>query len=401
MSRFMFVTGSLVHGGAERHSITVMNRLSARGHDCHAVYVKNDSSQLDRIQLPPSSLVTCLNAGGYFDLRAIRSFAAHMRRIEPAALIAANAYALMYATLARLLAGSHAPILVTFHSTLLLGIKEQLKMLVDRFFFMSADCLVFVCDNQRRYWRKRGVIAKRNEVIHNGVDLDQFKPDQIQGASQQIRQEFGFTSTDFVVGMVAVLRPEKNHVQLLSAVAALRKRGIPAVALLVGDGVMRPGIEALARLLQIEPYVAITGFRDDVRPYVAACNVVALCSITEALSLAALEAMAMARPVVHSEVGGAAEMISPGYNGFLFPVGDTDILVQKLATLSEPNRALRMGRNSRRLVEKSFSEVGMLDRFEQVLQDLCATRSSATRKNRRHPRFGAAANHEQPSSVKE
>ena len=78
----MFVTGSLVHGGAERHSITVMNRLAERGHECHAVYVKNDPSQLDRILLHTDATTRCLNAARYLDFGALTDFTAHISRIR-------------------------------------------------------------------------------------------------------------------------------------------------------------------------------------------------------------------------------------------------------------------------------------------------------------------------------
>jgi hypothetical protein len=61
--RLFFVTGSLVHGGAERHAITLANRLAERGHDVHFAYVKNDPSQLPRLQIPS----TCLHASQYLD----------------------------------------------------------------------------------------------------------------------------------------------------------------------------------------------------------------------------------------------------------------------------------------------------------------------------------------------
>lgn len=96
-----------------------------------------------------------------------------------------------------------------------------------------------------------------------------------------------------------------------------------------------------------------------------------LCSFTEALSLSAIEAMAMGRPVVHSDVGGAAEMIVPGRNGFLFPVGDTAGFVDKLAILADRAISERMGREARARVEALFSEKTMVDRYEQLLLQLC------------------------------
>jgi glycosyltransferase involved in cell wall biosynthesis len=96
-----------------------------------------------------------------------------------------------------------------------------------------------------------------------------------------------------------------------------------------------------------------------------------LCSVTEAFSLSALEAMALDKPVVHSDVGGAAEMISPGHNGDLFPVGDTEAYVDKLTVLADRAISERMGRNARLAVQALFSERTMVDRYEEVLQALC------------------------------
>jgi glycosyltransferase involved in cell wall biosynthesis len=115
-----------------------------------------------------------------------------------------------------------------------------------------------------------------------------------------------------------------------------------------------------------------------VRPFVAACDVLAVCSTTETFSLAALEAMALGKPVVHAKVGGAAEMIRPGDNGFLFPVGDTEALVGKLAILTDRRNRERMGRAARALVEARFSEREMVDRYEQVLLELAGPARNVT-----------------------
>jgi glycosyltransferase involved in cell wall biosynthesis len=166
-------------------------------------------------------------------------------------------------------------------------------------------------------------------------------------------------------------------VQLVEAIAMLRKLGIPARALLIGDGEMREAIQARARELDVESDVVITGLQQEVRPYVAACDAMALCSLTEAFSLAAIEAMALSKPVVHSDVGGAAEMIAPGRNGFLFPVGDTRAFADKLAILADRAVSRRMGNHAREVVERLFSERTMVDRYEQTLLELCGVRSSA------------------------
>jgi glycosyltransferase involved in cell wall biosynthesis len=124
----------------------------------------------------------------------------------------------------------------------------------------------------------------------------------------------------------------------------------------------------------VAAHIAITGLQREVRPFVAACDTVVLCSFTEAFSLAAIEAMALGKPVVHSDVGGAAEMIRPGRNGFLFPVGDTAAFVERLAQLADRPLCERMGAKAREMVETHFTERSMIDRFEKTLVELVTAR---------------------------
>ncbi|TMG89314.1 MAG: glycosyltransferase family 4 protein [Betaproteobacteria bacterium] len=283
----------------------------------------------------------------------------------------------MYSSLALTLSRLRVPLIVTYHSTRLLGAKERLQMMLYRLFFWMADCLVFVCEKQRRSWLRRGVFSRRNEVIYNGVDTEEFCDRGDPEERTILRGKLGFSDADYVIGVPALLRLEKNHLQLVDAIAMLRNRGVPARALLIGDGEMRGAIEARAREFNVESDVVMTGLQQDVRPYIAACDAMALCSFTEAFSLAAIEAMALSRPLVHSDVGGAAEMIVPGWNGFLFPVGDTRALVDELAILADRTVSRRMGKNARDVVERLFSEKTMVDRYERLLLDLCRARSGA------------------------
>jgi glycosyltransferase involved in cell wall biosynthesis len=371
--RLLFVTGSLGHGGAERQTITLINRLAQRGHECHAAYVQDNATQRERLE--SASSTECLHAQRYLDFKAIKRLGVLLSRIRPSAVVAANPYAMLYASLALRQARLRAPLLVTFHTTLLAGTKEWMQMLYYRPFFWSAECLVFVCEAQRRYWLRRLVSGRANRVIHNGVDPEHWRSPGAE-ARTRMRRVLGLADNDYAVGMCAVFRPEKNHLQLLEAIAQLRARGLPARALLIGDGPMRPVIEARARDLGIAADVLIAGFHQDVRPLLAASDAIALPSTSvETFSLAALEAMALGRPVVLSQIGGAAEMVRPDENGFLFPAHDTPALVASLAALAEPALRERMGAAARTTVEARFSERAMVDRYEGLLQQLVLTRS--------------------------
>jgi glycosyltransferase involved in cell wall biosynthesis len=205
--RLAFITGSLVHGGAERQAITLANRLAERGHECHAIYVKNDPTQLGRLRLPAQSTVRCLHAKRYFDLRSLAHLHALLARLAPDVVLATNPYALMYASLA----SAGAPLAVSLHSTYVHTLKEQLQMAAYRPLFWRSACAVFVCERQRRHWLARGLFGRRNAVIYNGVDLGYWQA--VDAA--RLRRALGFADSDYVIGLSAVLRPEKNPAQLI------------------------------------------------------------------------------------------------------------------------------------------------------------------------------------------
>jgi glycosyltransferase involved in cell wall biosynthesis len=93
--------------------------------------------------------------------------------------------------------------------------------------------------------------------------------------------------------------------------------------------------------------------------------------------------MALARPVVHAALGGAADMISSGRDGWLFPVGDTVALVERLAALADPAARRRMGAAARATAEARFSERAMVERYESTFLELDSNRSRRENLRRR------------------
>jgi glycosyltransferase involved in cell wall biosynthesis len=365
-----------------------MNRLADRGHECHAAYIEENHALLDRVRLRSESAVRCLSAERYLDRSALADLAALVANVQPSVIVAANAYPLLYATLARGLARTSAAMVVTDPTTPH-GPREFLQMLLYRPLFWMADCAIFVCDRQRRYWRRRGLLARRNVVIYDGVDLDKFTDTTTREHRAATRRIFGFGESDFVIGAIGDVRKDKNLTQLVTAVERLRGAGIPARALLIGDGAERTEIEARARDGGVAGDIAVTGFVHDVRPFVAACDVLAVCSLTDAMSRGALEAMALGKPVVHSNVGSAGEMIHPGYNGLLFRANDTTALVEHLARLTKPDDRLSLGAHARGVVEKRFSEQRMIESYESLLLTLTANANDGQRRlYGRPPRSG-------------
>src|SRR5436305_15022040 len=88
--RLLFVTGSLAHGGAERQTVALMNRLAERGHECHVAYVKCDAELVDLIRVREAGSVSALGALRYLDVRALHTLAGPIARLAPSAAVAAS-----------------------------------------------------------------------------------------------------------------------------------------------------------------------------------------------------------------------------------------------------------------------------------------------------------------------
>ena len=114
---------------------------------------------------------------------------------------------------------------------------------------------------------------------------------------------------------------------------------------------------------------------EDVRGPLAAMDVFVLPSRAEGLSNALLEAMASARPVVATAVGGTGEVLDGARTGVLVPPDDVEALATEVVRLlSEPERAARLGRAARQWVEERFSARAMIEQFEQLYTERLAAR---------------------------
>ena len=362
-------------GGAERHTITLANLLSRRFRVVVA-YLKAEEDMIGLLDHAALLELRCLHVRRKIDLRAAGELAELAEKHSASAIVCANAFALMYAHLARFRTRKHLTIVEIFHTTKLRTLKEQLSLMVYRPFFWAAHHLVFVCHAQREYWMRRGLWGQHTHAIYNGVDLQHFAPATCENGIARTRESFGFTADDRVVGICAVLRPEKAHIDLLAAVAILHGKGEEWKVLMIGDGPMRGVIEQEVVRLGLGRSVRITGLQSDVRELLAACDTVALVSTTETFSIAALEAMAMGKPMIMSDVGGAREQVTHGANGLLFPPGDVAALATCLQQCWDRTKAGRMGLVARQRVEREFSQTAMIDRYSALLSEIIG---SATR----------------------
>lgn len=192
--------------------------------------------------------------------------------------------------------------------------------------------------------------------IYNGVDADAFRPPTTAEAASA-RQALGFCDEDFVVGMVAHFRPEKSHAVLFAAAREARKQIPRLKLLLVGNGPLFAHYRAQHGQSAGSLDAVFVGAVPDVQRQLHAMDVGCLIpAANEGFSNAVLEKMATGLPLVVSDIGGNAEAVIDGRNGFVIPPNDVTALADALVALyAEPSRRREMGHESRRLVEERFS----------------------------------------------
>ena len=203
-------------------------------------------------------------------------------------------------------------------------------------------------------------------VIHSAVE----PPVGLPGAAGRAaaRARFG-VGGELAIGIVAAHETRKGHDVLLHALARLRRDGIAMCCLVCGDGSRRAQLESLAQGLGIADAVRFLGEQRQVADVLAALDVFVLPSRHEGLGVAILEAMAMALPVVASDVGGIPEIVDAGRTGVLVPPEDAAALASAIAALDR-DRALayQMGAAGRARVLAEFSMEVMADRYERLYE---------------------------------
>ena len=210
-----------------------------------------------------------------------------------------------------------------------------------------------------------GVPTARQTIIPFGVDVRRFAATDVA-----TRQELGLPEQGAVVGTVCrLVEPKKGLSVLLKAMATLTVQHPGCQLLIVGDGPARGSLESLSRELRLSDCTRFAGARRDIPRILPLVDLFVLPSLYEGFGIAILEAMAAAKPVVATAVGGIPEFVVPGETGLLVQPGNPAHLAQAIGSLlRDPERAVRMGARGRERVVAGFQVSTVVRRHEQVYE---------------------------------
>ena len=300
------------------------------------------------------------------DLLLIRRFYHIYRRVKPDVILQYTIKPNIYGTLAARLAGIPTINNVSGLGTVFLirNLVSQVALALYRLAFRFPAKVFFQNQDDRHLFLEHKLIRQdRTDVLPgSGIDTRRFRPAPVFSRNP------GFTFL-----MIARVLYEKGVVEYVEAARLLRSR-YPQVRVQLLGGIDESGNIGIKRAV-FEPWVQqgdleYLGTSDDVAAHIAAADCVVLPSYREGTPKTLLEAAAMGKPLITTNVPGCKETVIDGHNGFLCEVRDAADLAAKMIRIYElPDQQLHlMGQASRRLAEEKFDERYVIDKYLEAIR---------------------------------
>jgi glycosyltransferase involved in cell wall biosynthesis len=228
--------------------------------------------------------------------------------------------------------------------------KTRVFVMIERALGLMTDRIIVLGEGQRDEIASLGVAPlEKLEPIRLGLELGQFL--DAERARGGLRRELGLEPKTPLIGIVARLVPIKAHEVFFEAAAHVLQVAPDARFVVVGDGERRVELEALVDRMGLRQAVTFLGWRRPMLGVYADLDVVALTSRNEGSPVALIEAMASARPVISTQVGGVPDVVVDGVTGLTVPSGDAQAMGQGiLRMLRDRDLADRLAAAGRRHV---------------------------------------------------
>lgn len=361
----------LDYGGLENGLVNLINRLPADRYRHAVVCLTTASDFRKRIERPDVPIIEVGKQPGkdpaaYFRvwcaLRRLRPRIVHTRNLPALDMLAVAALA----GVPRLVHGEHGLDVLELDggSRKYNMLRRLSRLVVDRYVTVSRDLARWLVDEVR-------IPAARVTAIYNGVDTDRFSPGPAEGILP-----IGFAPPgSFVVGTIGRLEEVKDQPTLVAAFCRMLELRPPLRdrlrLVIAGDGRLRGDIEARLEQHQARQLAWLPGFRSDAPELMRTCDLFVLPSLREGISNTILEAMATAKPVLATAVGGTPEIVEDGVTGTLVPPSDSEAMAHGLLTyVDNPVMAETQGSAGRARALDCFSLSGMVESYGRIYDDL-------------------------------
>lgn len=357
----LFLCSTLEVGGAERQIALLVPRLESHGFKACVVSLRQKGRYFDELAEAGVAMVH-VGMSSRFDLRgAFRGY--RLWRKKPSIVFTQTLDAqIIGEAIARRAGASH----VTVDHAGAGYERGRYRELLTRLLLPHLDRVVCVSATQVPDLMRLGARRAAIEVIPNGL------PDtRVDGTERPNRSRFQLDEGDVVVILVATLRREKRADVFVDAVARARASDARVRGIVVGGGPELTRIRAQAETAG--DGITVLGERTDVPELMALADAVCLSSDIEAAPMTLVEAMASAKPVIATNVGGVPDLVVEGETGWLVAPSDSGAFAAAILELAaDRDRGHVMGENARREYERKYTVDRMVERYASVLADVTA-----------------------------
>lgn len=293
------------------------------------------------------------------DLRALWELVAAFRRLRPKIVHTHSSKAGILGRLAAWLAGVPC-ILHTIHGygvtpaqpSWLQHLVIKLEWMVGR---VTTHWIAVSQADRRQGLEWQLFSSSKVSVVRPGIDPTAFASRIEPAERDRLRASLGVGPEQLLVGTVSCLKPQKSPEDFIRVAALVCQRMPAAKCVLVGDGALRPQIEAMIQAQGLQDRVTLLGWRRDVASLLKAFDVFVLTSQWEGLPCAILEARASRIPIVATRVGGSAEAIIEGIQGTLCPAGDVRAIAGRVCQILGDERLRADLRNGAQELPEEFT----------------------------------------------
>ena len=258
-------------------------------------------------------------------------------------------------------------------------LKERIKTIVDRITSnYYTDQLIAVSHSVKNFHiEKCGIRADKIVTLPNLVDFEKLKlRDGFDPVKK--RQELSLKPGVPIMINIGRLFPQKGQKYLIQAAAKVASTFKKVKFLIVGNGFLLSDLKREVESLQLSDNVKFLGKRDDIPELLSISDVFVLSSLWEGLSVALLEAMAMGKPIVATNVDGALDVIKHKKEGLLVPPKDSNALTKAIIYLLEnKEKAKKMGTAAKKKVVEQFSTNVVVRKLEQLYEKLLTEKLSS------------------------
>lgn len=365
--RLAYCLDSFDPGGTELNAVRTIEQIDRTRFDVSFIVLSDRGPLAQRVR-DAGVPIHAFSLGGFFTLqglRAGRALVAHLRKERVDILHAHDIYSNIFAVPCGRIAG--VPLVIAsrrwWHAA-----NRRIYLALNRVTYRLAHRVLANSESVGRLVVDEGVREDRVVVIPNFVEDYAFeRPTETMLASW--RTELGVHPDDEVVGIVANLHAIKDHATLLRAFPAVLVERPRARLVVVGDGVEREPLERLATSLGIRERVTFAGRRPQRPTMHWLFDVSVLCSLGEGFPNSVVEAMAAARPLVVTSVGGVPDVVVAGETGFMVAPSAPDQLARRIVDLlRDPPLRERMGRASALRAREAFYAPRVIRRLESFYE---------------------------------